>query len=322
MAEPNNEKWSAALGKMLCDRLTVNPSITGAAKFLSVSPRAVFLWLRASSKDQSANVPPDQSKWGIVWPVEEGEDLPPPMYLHEGVIQAQKLFRAIAETQLRALLADPDEGGGQVREVLDGTGKPAFEVDTLRAAHALEMDDDDWELTYGKNARRDDVFARDERGALVPKKVRDPLPSQTLIHLARSLFGDTFNPSDRREVDTNVKVETLVIGSPPRKKVDSPLRAELEARLREIRANPDRASARPTGPVQMIGHGHNDPEEKISSSMSDDVRPDLRDHPRAYIAEPSHVPKPAPSYARPNRALDTGEQIGRGAPPAGGMKVR
>jgi hypothetical protein len=319
VAEQHNQKWRPELGAMLADRLTVNPSIAQGAKFVSVNPRTVFLWMKASAKDQAADVPLEQSRWTIRWPQDpEGES--PLVYFHEAIMQAQKLFRAIAETQLRALLADPDEGGGQIREVLDGTGKPAFEVDTLRAAHALEMDDFDWELTYGKNARRDDVFARDERGALIPKKVRDPLPSQTLIHLARSLFGDTFNPSDRREVDTNVRVETLILGGSASKKTESPLRAELEARLREIRANPNRDSAKPTGPVAMIGHGHNDPVERVTLS-ADDAPAVLADHPRAYYAPTPPAPRPAPSYARPNKSLDQAG-VGPGVPPPGGMKVR
>lgn len=319
MAERNNQKWTPELGAMLCDRLTQNPSITAAAKFFGLVPMTIYLWARGSAKDQAADIPLEQSKWAIRWPQDpEGET--PLVFLHEGIFQSQKLFRAIAETQLRALLADPNEGGGQIqREVLDGTGRPVFEVDTLRAAHALEMDDFDWQITYGPNARRDDVFKRDENGALIPKKIRDPLPSQTLIHLMRSVFGDTFNPSDRREVDTRLSVETLVITE--KKKPQSQLRDDLEARLAAIRADPNRASARPNAPVAMIGTGHNDPPEHVTG-LADDAPPRLADHPRAYFQPLPPTPKAAPpNYARPNRSLDVGEQVGRGVPPPGGVKV-
>ena len=259
MAEKNNQKYSAALGKMLCDRLTEQPSISKVAQFFNVSSSAIFFWMRASAKDQSDDVPLDKSKWAITWPVVEGEDEPPPIFLHEGIIQSQRLWRAICESQLRAMIA---EGGGFVRQVLDGSGKPAFEVDALKAAHALEYDDDLWELTYGKDARRDDLYARDERGALIPMKRAEPLPSATLIHLARSLFP-TFDPATRTENNTTHKVEVLVLGDKTGKKPQSNLRDDLEAHLAHIRANPDRASARPTGPVAMIGHSNNDPPERV-----------------------------------------------------------
>lgn len=319
MAEKYNQKWSAELGAMLCDRLTQNPSITQAAKFGSVSPDSVFLWMRASARDQHDGVPLDQSKWAIRWPRQTDEDQtePPLIFFHEAIILSQKLFRAIAESNLRALLADAEAGGGQLREVLDGTGKPVWEVDELKAAHALEMSDDMFELQYGEGARRDDIYKRDADGALIPKKVRDPLPSQTLIHLMRSLFGDTFNPSDRRESDVRHSVVSLVIDEKKAKPgAMSSLRADLEARLAEIRAHPDRPTAKPSGPVLLPGTGHNDPPEHVTG-LADDAPSRLADHPRAYEASPSHVPRPAPSYARPTK-IDSGRP---GAPPAGGMKV-
>jgi len=319
MANPSNEKWSPEVGGTLCDRLTVNSSIPQAAKFVSVTGKCALLWMRASARDQANDVPLEKSKFAIRWPrQQEGDAEPPLIWFHEAVVLSQKLYRAMAESNLRALLADTEEGGGIIREVLDGTGRPVWEVDTLRAAHALEMNDDMWSLTYGDDARRDDIYKRDAEGRLIPKKVRDPLPSQTLIHLARSLFGSTFNPSERRESDVNVKVETLVIDGALRKKIDSPMRAELEARLREIRADPNRASAKPTGPVAMIGRGNpNDPPERITG-LADDAAPRLADHPRAYVVPTPSAPKPA-SYARPNTRLDAQDR--RGPMPSGGVRV-
>ncbi len=320
----NNEKWSPEIGAKICDRLTVNPNLTQAANIAAGSPKLVFLWIRNSAADQRNDVPVEQSKYGIHWPVEDGKDPAevPLIYFHEAVIQAQRIFRLLAESQVRSLLASPESGGGgHLRQVLDGNGKPAFEVDPLRAAHALEFDDFMWKLTYGENARRDDVYARDERGALIPLKVRDPIPSQTLIHLIRSLFGDQYNPSDRREVDSKHSVEVLVLGEKNKGKPMSSLRADLEARLAAIRANPDRASAKPTGPVAMIGRGDNDPPEHVSA-LADDAPARLADHPRAYTLPVPAAPRPsaAPSYAKPNKSLDQ-SGIGRGLPPAGGHRV-
>jgi hypothetical protein len=276
--------------------------------------------MRASARDQRDDVPLDKSKWAIRWPrqTDEDETEPPLSFFHEAVILSQKLFRAIAESNLRALIADGEAGGGQIREVLDGTGKPVWEVDPLKAAHALEMSDDMWSLTYGEDARRDDIYLRDASGALIPKRVRDPLPSQTLIHLMRSLFGDTFNPSDRKEVDNHTTVETLIIDGRA-KKPYSDLRADLEARLAAIRSDPNRATASPTGPVAVIGRGNpNDPPERISAA-ADDAPMRLADHPRAYMAPTPSAPNTPPSYARPSKNLD--QQDRRGPMPSGGMKV-
>jgi hypothetical protein len=318
---PKNEKWSREVGAKIADHLTCNPNLTAAAKIAAGSPKLVFLWLRNSARDAQDAVPVEQSKYSIRWPVEDGKDPAdvPLVYFHEAVIQAQRIFRLLAESQVRSLLASPESGGGgHLRQVFDGSGKPAFEVDPLRAAHALEMDELDWELTYGANARRDDVYARDERGALIPLRVRDPIPSQTLIHLIRSLFGETYNPSDRKEVDTKHQVEVLVIGD-KKPKVQSNLRSDLEARLKEVRENPNRASRKPSGPVAMIGTGHNDPEERLTATV-DDAPKTLADHPRAYFAPPSHVPGPAPNYSRPNKTMDQAG-VGVGAPPVGGRRV-
>src|ERR1700691_3867950 len=170
MGVVNNEKWTPEIGAKICDNLTVNPNLTQSAKLVPGSPKLIFLWIRNSAMDQRNDVPVEQSKYGIRWPCEDGKDSEsvPLIYFHEAVIQAQRIFRLLAESQVRSLLASPESGGGgHLRQVLDGNGKPAFEVDPLRAAHALEMDDDTWEFTYGAKARRDDVYARDERGALI-----------------------------------------------------------------------------------------------------------------------------------------------------------
>ncbi len=46
-------------------------------------------------------------------------------------------------------------------------------------------------------------------------------------------------------------------------------------------------------------------------------------NPRMY-EEPKLLPpsRPAPSYAKPQKTLDSGERIGRGEPPPGGFKMR
>ncbi len=313
------EKWSPEVGIKVADFLTGNPNLTAAAKIAHGSPKLIFLWMRQSAKDQQDGVPVEQSKWGIRW-AQDDDGNAPLIYFHEAALEARRLFGYAAESQVRSLLADPAHGGGgHLRAVMDGNGKPAFEVDLLVAAHALEYNDTEWEFFYGTR-RRDDVWARDEKGALVPLFVRDPIPSQTLVHLIRSLFGDTYNPSDRREVDSHHTVEVLRMDAKPSHV--SSLRADLEARLAAVRAHPDRESAKPTGPVLMLGQGSNpnDPPERISGAYEP---PTLAQHPRAYIVPQPQPPKPKPpAYAKPNhRNLDSGERIGAGQPPPGGFSV-
>ena len=242
----------------------------------------------------------------------------PLVMFHNAVIQSRRIFSLLAESQVRSLLASPESGGGgHRRAVLDGSGKPAFEVHPLRAAQHLEMDPDLYDLTYGPGAHaRGDIYKRDGRGALVPLVVTEPLPAATLIHLARSCWPEHFNPSDKREVDTKHSVEVLVIGD-QKPKVQSSLRADLEARLAEIRNNPNRPTAKPSGPVAMIGTGHNDPPERVTA-LADDGPTRLADNPRVYHAPPSHVPGPTPNYARPAKIDQSGQ--GHGPPPPGGMR--
>jgi len=282
MIVTHGEKWSPALGVKIADFLCGNPNITAAAKIAHGSPKLVFLWMRNSANDQKNGVELEQSKWAIRWPQsDEGEA--PLIFFHEACLEARRLFGYAAESQVRSLLASPENGGGgHLRQVLDGSGKPAFEVDLLVAAHALEYDDDLWRIMYA-DRRRDDVWKRDEKGALVPLQVRDPIPSTTLIHLIRSLFGDTYNPSDRKEIDTQITA-VLRVGDKPGAPVSS-LRADLEARLAEVRANPGRDSAK-ARPVALIGRGNpgGDPPERITGAPS-----------------PQQPAQPKPSYAKPTR---------------------
>ena len=122
----------------------------------------------------------------IRWPLDEnGEG--DSIWFHDGIALARKLYVLNADADARqSLLGNP-------RVVLDGSGKPTFEVDPLIAAHALEMDDDMWALSYG-DRKRGDIYRRDGRGALIPCVVFDPPPAAWRIHAMRSLLPSLCEP--------------------------------------------------------------------------------------------------------------------------------
>ena len=274
--------WSAEVGAKICDFLTANPNFAAAARLVGSSskqPKLVFVWMRNSANDERAGVPVDKSKWAIRdWP-EQGDG---PIYFHTAVIQARKIFGLIAESQVTSLLASTESGGGgHLRTVMDG-GKVAFTVDPLVASHALEYSDDLWELTYG-NRKREDVYARDENGALIPLTVRDPIPSQTLIHLIRSIFPEQFNPQDRKQIDARHQVEVLVLADQKPARQPSDMRADLEARLKEIRER----GPQNRGIASVFGRDRpDDPKENVATFPAD-APPE-----RPRLAAP-------PSYAKP-----------------------
>jgi hypothetical protein len=303
----SNKKWTKENGVLIVDSLAENPNLTQAAKLVGGGQKLIFHWMKASSVDEAAGIAPENAEHGIQWPDEEW------IYFHRAVIQSQKRFLAVAQSQVRSLLASPESGGGGHERIVTGAdGKPAWLVDPLIASHAMTMNDDEWELSYGQNRKRSDVYARDERGALIPWKVRDPIPSQTLIHLIRSLFPDMFNPSQNTQADVHHSGAVLVLGdqAPETKAAAtiSPLRQDLEARLAEIRA---RGGNKPDAPVAVF------------RDMRSIDQPD--DTPRAAPAQPKRLPAPRPSgppqdYGRPATPLDGGGR-GRGVIPSGGMKI-
>jgi len=320
----SNKKWSKENGVLVVDSLAENPNLTLAAKLVAGGQKLIFAWMKASSIEEASDLAPENAEHGIEWP-EPGEWI----FFHRAVIQSQKRFLAVAASQVRSLLASPESGGGGHERIVTGAdGKPAFTVDNLIAAHALEYDDEMWELVYGKR-KRSDVYARDEHGALIPWKVRDPIPSQTLIHLIRSLFPDMFDPIQRTQADVHHSGAVLVLGDQPKpaiNKESTPLRDDLQARLAEIRARNAKlppAAKKPEGEVEVF-------RDMRSQDQADDV-PDraprqlpapqtINDHPRKYEVPKPPDPKPM-NYGKPSKGGINKAGYGHGVVPAGGFKT-
>jgi len=101
----------------------------------------------------------------------------------------------------------------------------------------------------------------------------------------------------------------LAANATPKSRPMTALRKDLEDHLAQARANPNRASAKPTRPIHVIRDAPDDAQRERIKRPSDQTG-----MPRT--PEVSREPAPRPAYARPPR-LD-----GARTPPPGGFRVR
>jgi hypothetical protein len=301
--------WSPEIAETVLDFIVEHGSIPSAAKSIGASSKLIYIWMTASSEDEKACV--IDSKYIVAWPTEEKQ------FFHKACFLARRMHAGNLDSIMREQLTN-----GYRRPLYDGNGKPLWEVDPLIAAHALEMEDFEWEITYGSR-KRTDVFKRNERGELIQATTQDVAPAAFKIFGARSILPNSWNPSDKVEQSTKISGGVLVVGARPERPA-TPLVHDMEARLAEIRANGPQ-NPKPDRPVEIGGRADDPADDKPRALPS----PKLAEHPRAYVerqALPSPVkeapPSPTPSYARPDNRLDRGEGIGRGQPAAGGFKIR
>ena len=208
---------------------------------------------------------------------------------------------------------------GYRRVLLDGSGKPTFEVDPLIAAHALEMPDEEWEIFYG-NRKRTDIYKRDENGALIPCTVFDPPPAALKIHGMRSLlpnplesYGTQRGESERERRCARARCQCApcyAIGS-----------RRLQSRLNAIRAKGPQ-NPKPDAAVPVGGRDSDKPDDGPKALPPPRA---LADHPRAHHApapEPAETAPARPPYARPDRDMArNGERTGAGRVDVGGYKT-
>lgn len=186
----------------------------------------------------------------------------------------------------------------------------------------LRVSDDDLLNLYG----RTDRYLLDDDGM--------PVPLTKLIFPAAPIRLRILE-QDRRYLATqnlNVNMEAKVVHHPAplQRRADEP-RADI-AELRRLALMPPEerrqligASAYPknaaTGLVMPAATGT--PRGDNRSDHIKEQQP-IAPPPNPRMYEAPHNPAPAarPSYAKPNKTLDTGEGIGRGEPAPGGFKVR
>lgn len=300
------------------DFLCQNTSPSACAKSLGAHQKLIWQWLSASASDADKGISPANSEWGVRWPDPDAE----PIFFHDAVQQARKIFLALATMEITSELTGPNAG---TRRVVVDAGRVQWTPSPKVASDALTMDDDTWELVYGKDRKRTDIWERDTDGHLIPLTVVDPLPAAYRIHLLRSLLPSQFNPTDRSTKEVLHAGGVMVLHGRARAKpeADTPLLADLHSRLAQLRADPNRATARPTAPVDYGAGGKSasDPPEKISG-VSFETEADFVPSP----SKPEPPKQEAPvNYGRPraNERAATLDQasVGRGRPPAGGVSL-
>lgn len=319
----SQDTMSAVLDVLCSER----PTYQAAATAAGISVRSLFCWIRASAKDEADGVPPAESKYGVVWPEETAE----PDYLHRAVVLARRMYGVLLDGDTRSLLA------GTPRIVIEN-GKVCWEQDPLllaqykNAEEAAIMGIDDWPYKHTPD------------GARIPLVVVDPLPASARIHLLRSLLPNIYNPESREAVTATHRHEVsgvLEVATPAPQPAapgatapaignsPSALRADLQRRLAELRANgPEHPRPNAVPPINSATGASGDPVEHVTGSQApaDVAEPARqaereRQHPRAYQA-PQPPEPPRPSYARPAPQHGTadGASYGNGRPLPGGYK--
>jgi hypothetical protein len=148
----------------ILNRLTIRPSLKGAARECGINPATIFKWIRESIDDPSLT---------LDWLGHKDT-------FANLVNLARKLQIVVMEHEARSLAT---LGHSQARW---HDGKPCYKHDAKIEADALSMIDEDWTFFYG-DRKRSDVFARDESGALIPEEIVSPPNSQLLVKMLASL---------------------------------------------------------------------------------------------------------------------------------------
>ena len=259
MARP--AKFTEATAQTMLDYLAENPDIKAALYAATggeiTNSRTFLRWLeRAEAGDP---------KYMVSWP--RGT---PPRSFSEAYIAAREQSKILLDSTYRAEIQHG------VEETLRNpqTGEPIWEIDEV----ALAQFESDKETARACGVF--DPFYRHDpvTGGRVPVKVRRQVGAAQKIHGMRSLIPAQYNPSERREVDANVSAQVVVTGSinpdapPPLQMIEgpmTPMRADLERRLAELRARgpqhahpigverqlPPIPRARPDDPPEYVGRG-------------------------------------------------------------------
>ena len=148
----------------ILNRLTIKPSLKGAAREVGINPATIFKWIRESVDDPSIT---------LDWLGHRDT-------FANLVNLARKLQIVVLEHEARSLAT---LGHSQPRF---HDGAPVYRHDPKIEADALSMIDEDWQFSYG-DRKRSDVFARDENGALIPEEIVSPPNAQLLVKMLASL---------------------------------------------------------------------------------------------------------------------------------------
>jgi hypothetical protein len=232
----------------------------------------LWVWLKRSTAGDPALL--------CSWPDAERD---PPQQFAKLLTEARRCAILQAESRLRA---DCD---GIERKLFGPNGSPVWKVD----AKAIAMWPDA-ETARDLGGVDDWPFAHDADGARIQETVREPASAALRVHVARSTLAHAgYNPGSHMTTDHRVNGRMLIVNATGAKASDlearpsyarpdpavSPLRADLERRLLELKTNGP-ANPTPRGAVQVMGRPvHDDPAERVREP---ERKIDPAQHPRAY----------------------------------------
>ena len=156
--------------KKFLDFLVTTPRLSRAAEHVGIHHKTPFEWIARSMRNDP--------EFEVVWMGRKAQ-------FAKHIIVARELSKAALDHSAR------DMGINGWRELKTGPHGPIWKVDPKIAADAMTMTELDWELEYWPR-KRDDVYLRDENGALVQDWIDHPPNPQLLNKLLGSLLKEVY----------------------------------------------------------------------------------------------------------------------------------
>jgi hypothetical protein len=157
------DKSREELQRDILSRLTVNPSLKAASREVGVNPSTIWSWINDSVATGKT----------LTW-------LGRTDTFANLVNLARKLQIVVLEHEARSLATL----GHRTERWHDGA--PCYRHDPKIESDALSLSDEEWLFIHG-DRKREDVFARDEDGALIAAEIVSPPNSQLLVKMLASL---------------------------------------------------------------------------------------------------------------------------------------
>jgi hypothetical protein len=153
--------------------------IEAAAKKYKVSVQAIYQWQKLSAQHEFEER--TESPFLIDY-------LGTHAYYHRHVA----FVRAVAVARIDARIIEAATAPHMEPQFSAQTGNPFWQVDARRAADALSLDQDAFELVYGEGANKSDIYMRDSEGSLIQVVKEVPAQPALLIKAASSLLASTY----------------------------------------------------------------------------------------------------------------------------------
>jgi len=152
------------------DFLVTTPRLSRAAEHVGIHHKTPFDWIARSMRGDP--------EFEVTWMGRKAQ-------FAKHIIVAREASKVALDHAAR------DQGINGWREFRSGPSGPIWKVDPKIAADAMTMTELDWELEYWPR-KRDDVYMRDAKGALVQDYIDHPPNPQLLNKLLGSLLKDVY----------------------------------------------------------------------------------------------------------------------------------